>query len=351
MKEYIHHIAELDDHEIKSLHSKQPYDDWREFDIQKTPLVLYRSVSPGELNSIFSMGKIEGGQNKFNEFDPRRLVFFASKISDSLIWQGEDVERQAQYSLRKQGWDDVDENIKKQFDSLKKEQEEFLKNIGTDKNFGSLSRLSLVWILRDNRIVGNAAKKFLDQYEKLNKKYSELTKWHNSLNDDFRKSIKDTITHIKDSNKDLSYSSAIIETRPIKGARVYHGNFSSNEAEYGFLPGQVKLTDIEKVHFVKDRKVIKTVSVKEADDILFGDAKLTTEAFHSNLAMRRRASRKPSRQDDGDFTYRDFSIEGWTHNGQHMIKTIKATGERHAYRLAVDKFHFNPQQDIYINPV
>ncbi|MFA5491004.1 MAG: hypothetical protein WC284_17635, partial [Candidimonas sp.] len=145
MKEYIHHIAELDDHEIKSLHSKQPYDDWREFDIQKTPLVLYRSVSPGELNSIFSMGKIEGGQNKFNEFDPRRLVFFASKISDSLIWQGEDVERQAQYSLRKQGWDDVDENIKKQFDSLKKEQEEFLKNIGTDKNFGSLSRLSLVW--------------------------------------------------------------------------------------------------------------------------------------------------------------------------------------------------------------
>lgn len=72
-----------------------------DYDDSMTPVacfekrVLYRSVSPEELEDILLSGAVVGGGNGFNDFDRRPFVFFSPAPTENCIWQGEEVERAA----------------------------------------------------------------------------------------------------------------------------------------------------------------------------------------------------------------------------------------------------------------
>lgn len=191
------------------------------------PKVLYRSVSPQELKSFWSMGRISGGGNVFNEFDPRNYVFFADEVSDLLIWQGEDVERQAIHKL-KQTYQKPIEELGHQIAELKQREE-----------------------------AGEQVKR---QRQQLEKKFQGLL-------DHYRREVRGAEAAMRSEQADKPFTSAILQTKPITGGKIFTGAWQG--AEYGFEPNEITHQDIDKIHLVRDKKIIDTIPMAQFDDYMW----------------------------------------------------------------------------------
>ena len=237
------------------------------------PKTLYRSVSLPELADIAKTGEIRGKGNSFNGFDPRPYVFFGDTIDESLIWQGEETERQASAALS-------DHDIHKRFAELQAARERIKERmtaygkVAFDKANRAATKAGRRVVTLDpdeiekldrnelpNRIVSMI--NFDEPYRAMRSELQKLTKDEQALRDEFRQHFRAERSNIEAWIAQLPISSAILQTKPITGGAHYsraHGDTGFSDAEYGFWPGQVKLSDIVKVHYVKDRKVIDTAS-------------------------------------------------------------------------------------------
>ncbi|WP_315921082.1 hypothetical protein [Mesorhizobium sp. SP-1A] len=169
------------------------------------PITLYRSVSIQELEAIVVAGDISGGGNLFNEFDPRPFVFFADKLNEQTIGQGERADRVAEYLA-----------IKSCFDE-------------------GMTREEMAASVRP---------RYLDLYAEEREARERMT---------YTSCVMET-TPMKIG---FRYSCE-------DGGRTG----MNGDNEYGLFPGQVKTDQIVALHWVKDREIVHQTTFDEVSDIL-----------------------------------------------------------------------------------
>ena len=240
------------------------------------PKVLYRSVSIPELIDILKTGKVVGRQNRFNGFDPRRFVFFADTLTDKVIGQGEEIDRQAMVAME-------NDPIHQEFDALEQQLKELTKReadavwfaVERNPRLGEIYQITsatyAAFLQGDEEAerafsravhrvpaIAKLAQQRLKIYEKLNK-----------LREKYRTKHRKTEDQLRAKWGKSPYSSAVIVTKPVGGGLHYsheHGKSGmGQEDEYGFLPGRVTWEDIDKVILMKAGQPVKTVSYDEAE--------------------------------------------------------------------------------------
>lgn len=169
------------------------------------PITLYRSVSIQELEGIVASGEIRGGGNLFNEFDPRPFVFFADKLNEQTIGQGERADRVAEYLAIKSC---VDEGM-------------------TREEMGAAVRPRYLELYAEER----------EARERMT--YSSCVIETVPVKTGFRYSCED-------------------------GGRTG----MNGDNEYGLFPGQIKPDQIVALHWIKDREIVHSTSFEEAPNIL-----------------------------------------------------------------------------------
>ncbi len=239
--------------------------------------VLYRAVSIPELSDIRMRGRVLGGQNRFNEFEHRRWVFFGDKLNDELISQGEDTERQAIHKMSSHA---ILRAMKRLMDDRKEEALMVitqLEKAGLEpcddyhgfyrpyvENFleGYNSRwiMKFFWKLDDEGKIARA--------NNSRRKMDEMTREIDELQDRYRNLIRAEHDLIKARLVPLKVSSAVIVTKPIKGGIHYSKSFGKSgmtQDEYGFESGQITLDDIDKILLVKKGQVIGEMTPEELE--------------------------------------------------------------------------------------
>ncbi len=232
-------------------HTDKADTDWRDAAIAAEPQYkpikmttakpMFRSVSIQELKDIIESGKVKGKGNKFNPFDVRRHVFFADAISNHVIRQGEELQRQADVALADSPLTSAIVEAKARFD-----QRRAYWNAQTAPGSKATQKD------RDQARIQDA---------KAKKAWEDAILAHGKAGSDIMKDLRKQ-------REDGHYSSAIIETKPVDTGLHYssdHGRSDMQVDEYGFQSGQIKADDITRVHLIKDGKVTKTVDVSDVD--------------------------------------------------------------------------------------
>lgn len=219
------------------------------------PAVLYRSVSVWELRAIWSSGRIDGGGNSFSGFDDRPFVFFADRITPFLIFQGEDIERTAC------------RNVKILYADKEKRLTETLISVQHDQRR---------WAEDASRRLGAAVKFYGEDaptdaaWQAVHARMSAWSEERDRINEMFRWNVRCELDALKADLRDRPFTSAILETSPLSGCRIYEGNFGegSREPEYGFLPGEVKIDDLARVHPVAGKEILDSLPISELDALM-----------------------------------------------------------------------------------
>lgn len=270
---------------IEKISQQTGYLPWDKFDPvgMTEPKVLYRSVSLGELKDIIKTGKIIGRQNKFNGFDPRPWVFFGDSIDDGLIWQGEEVDRQASAVLQGSAIEQKFNALIDEYNKLNKKRMELAKwelqkynataartgrrQIELDAD--EQRRMDFDEIPYRVAILLSRSK----EYEDLRKKTRLLNDKVDKMRNSWREKHKELMNKIREKTANFSISSAIIQTKPISGGLHYsksHGKSGMQGDEYGFPSGKVTLNDIDKVYMVKDKKVVGETTIANLKKLIKG---------------------------------------------------------------------------------
>lgn len=203
------------------------------------PKALFRAVSPEEWAQIQRDGEIRGGLNTFNGFDPRREVFFGDALNEELIAQGEDVARRAEYAIQQS-------DLQKRYQHLQ----------------AQLGELNAQYEARRTELIEDgytsAAAGMHPSMQALSKKRRALQDSLADVQAKAREQIQQIIATKRTEDVERGYSSVVLETKPVSGGRIYSGRHSGMRGdEYGFDSGAVKLADVVRVHYVKDRKVLR----------------------------------------------------------------------------------------------
>jgi hypothetical protein len=197
-------------------------------------IILFRSVSPKELIDILDKSQVTGGLNRFNTFDHRREVFFGDAITEMLLGQGEEISRRAENMMQSH-------KIQEKYRAA---QDEF-------RTLTSEAKEKYVHFYK----YPTAVKKKIDTADKSIKK----------ITSSFRAILMLEIKKEREINELRTFTSAVIETKPVGGGRHYstkHNGGSSgmgDDDEYGFESGVVKITDIAKIHLMLKKELIKTI--------------------------------------------------------------------------------------------
>ncbi len=239
--------------------------------------VLYRSVSLPELAHIWGVGYIMGGANNFNAYDPRRNAFFGDTLNDHLLWQGEEVDRQAsyamstepvyrEYTLAKNDLEEAREIFMEvtQVALMKYRHEpEAAKFIEEIDNGNIQAAYKAKWFLKGPDLVA-----FNQSMAKLSKLHDELSE----LQTECRDLIREKQADIEMKRSLYPITSAVIVTKPIRGGLHYSKAWGKSgmgeNDEYGFRSAQVKFNDIASILLVKDMKVIGKLDPLKLGDYL-----------------------------------------------------------------------------------
>lgn len=224
------------------------------------PRVLYRSVSIEELKDIWMRGEIVGGRNRFNGFDSRQYVFFADEISDMLVHQGEEIERQASHSL---GGHEIHSRFRVLGTEITDQARLILHmmqgaGVKYDPNYeAGFLRGDHIYKMQDatQSVFGTTRANLRTAFQELH----SLVEQRDRLYDEYRQLLRGEGKTIRDRLSPLPISSAILVTKPIMGGLHYssdHGQTGFGDAEFGFAPGQVTSENISEVIFIKAGKEV-----------------------------------------------------------------------------------------------
>jgi hypothetical protein len=243
-----------------------------------SPKVLFRSVSIPEIIDILRTGKVTGRLNKFNDFDRRRHVFFGDHVSSKLIWQGEEVDRQVIAAMSENPIHTEFERLEKEVRKLTQERITMAKKvldtinekraaIGRDPMPWDEGNPPLDWIIKMGEFY-----KIRSPLYKSAQRISALQTSMNALQKSYREQYQAEYKRLKPEIMARRFTSAIIETYPVTGGLHYskkHGQSGmGDEDEYGFASGQIKLSDIHQIFWVKNKTVERVTSVKDAEEII-----------------------------------------------------------------------------------
>jgi hypothetical protein len=235
------------------------------------PRALYRSVSLPELEDIFERGEVVGGQNRFNDFEHRRWVFFGDRLTDQLIAQGEEIDRQASHALR-------DTSIHREYRVLSQQMEEL-----SNRALATLARASVdingheEYEVREGTYYAfmQLARRLPMEERRgwfsLGDRLRNLREQAEKLTQDYQTRLDNMAQSIETIAKERKATSAVIVTKPLSGGLHYSASFGRSgfqTDEYGFHPGQVKASDIEHVIFIKDGKRVASCPAWRAQEVL-----------------------------------------------------------------------------------
>jgi hypothetical protein len=252
------------------------------------PKVMYRSVSLPELKDILKTGAVTGKGSTFNETETRRWVFFGDQISKNLIWQGEDHQRYAQMSMDGHAIHAKHAEVAKQLKEIRQSFVEHCKRFVAqwNKRYAASGRPMTIsdedyqgalWGRHSSVVKLMDICRYDPNVRDARETMRDLEDAERDLNRKYRDLIGKKYQSIKPKIDAQMYSSAIIETKPLTGGLHYsddHGEsyFGSDEDgkldEFTFPPGKVTVADIVRIHWVKDRQIIATSTVKAAPGIL-----------------------------------------------------------------------------------
>ena len=239
---------------------------------------LFRSVSLRELANIAQTGTISGKGNVFNEFEDRNLVFFCDSVSDSLIAQGEDVERQATVAL-------ADEAIHFEYARARAEKldacEEFVRLVsksacradGERGTVGTLPEADLERARKGDILriaqLARLVRGRNHELEALRKKIRAVDAEMESLRQRYTAMERDWVAEEMERREHYPFTSAIIETVPLSHGYHYseaHGKSGMGaQDEYGFVPESVSVGDIARIHCIAEGKIVRKV---DPDDLM-----------------------------------------------------------------------------------
>ena len=217
--------------------------------------VLYRSVSPEEWEHIQANKTITGGLNSFNPFDPRREVFFADTLNGMLLNQGEDITRRSDYQLM-----DTPLNLRFKDASRSLKEAEAALNLEVKRHGYDSEETTPAFVFINNKPIRDL---------KISKKAIENT--IDDLKGAYSIASNDKRAELRAADAVRGFSSVILETKPIlvAGGKVYSntpGNSGmGNMVEYGLPSGAVSLSDVARVHKVRNKEIIGVESLLVQD--------------------------------------------------------------------------------------
>lgn len=240
---------------------------------------LFRSVSLSELEDISVQGVVRGKGNVFNEFDGRRFVFFGSRITDRLVYQGEELERQALAALDR-------EPVALEFEVRNKERSKLVADFSSAYDaLLAEGRPMRAWVERERLeammkggsawAAGQLSKAFVRDEGRLHeiaKGLSAVDARMGELRDAYAAVAREWMLREKELRGHLPFTSAVIETRPIGHGYHYSGAHGESgfgdEDEFGFHPGSVAADDLVRIHLVKDRRVVRVVPAASLAEVV-----------------------------------------------------------------------------------
>lgn len=203
------------------------------YTVMQDPMTLYRAMSPEEWDSIVATGSITGGGSIFNGAEGRGDVFFADKMDANLLAQGKDKSRRVIYQLRKDG---SDVSLTQAQAQEHEREKDYHSSVGTAQTT-ALRRLK------------------------------DVRKIVERLQEGLRKAADDKQKKLDAVDAERGYSMVVIETKPVSGGKVYEGKHSNYAGtEYGFEPGQLRLSDVARVTYLNDGQPVKTEDAETAAD-------------------------------------------------------------------------------------
>lgn len=243
---------------------------------------LFRSVSLPELIDIADRGCVSGRGNAFNEFDGRRFVFFGDRITPSLIYQGEDLQRQALTALSGEA---VFLDFKRVMDERKETARMFAEAYDRLSANGGrilLHSADLADIVRrmrggSERVMAMVAGRFSPHSRELcsmHARVASLDREAEELRRHYAEMESDWIGREKEAREGRPFTSAIIETAPLAHGYRYSketGGVSGmgDEAEYGFCRDSVTASDIVRIHCVRARQTVRLADGRALQDLAF----------------------------------------------------------------------------------
>jgi hypothetical protein len=265
-------LAQLGDEEpLTEDYSFKPEEDTFSPRLMDEPKVLYRSVSLPELEDIFHRYAVVGGGNKFNDFEHRPWVFFADQITDQLIGQGEEIDRQASHMLRSHSvhyeYRRLSEQIQFWANFVKKRLNRL--NIEFDEEYweGLYHGHNYHYFMKFLGQIDNGRQKYADALDEIRRLDNERSE----LNGVYRTAHKQMAQGLKLMQADRKATSAIIVTKPLKGGLHYSKEFGKSgfqTDEYGFHSGQVKAHDLDQVIFVQHGHRVASCPAWKAQEVL-----------------------------------------------------------------------------------
>lgn len=254
---------------------QEDYDDDHHPKPMQEERVLFRSVSLPELVDVISRGAVSGAGNRFNEFDSRPFAFFGDRVTDSLMFQGEDLERQAMTALSgEQVFVEFEHACRQALDvsSAFANECERLREAGlrTRAHLDVAREIKLARSGSDlamsrlaNGFYGRQTEldRLKDKADGLEAQISELRRRYQAM-------AASWLDEEKLAREKYPFTSAIVETRPISHGFHYSLAFGSSgmgdDDEFGFHKDSVRLDDIVRVHCVAGGRVLRTA---KADDL------------------------------------------------------------------------------------
>lgn len=239
------------------------------------PRALFRSVSVMELVDIAERGSVAGRGNAFNEFDGRRFVFFGDRITPNLMNQGEEIERQAGTAL-------ATSPQSLEFNRLETDRRALatrflgIFHVEAARMNAARAKEGYPPIVLDDRLLERVQTGSADAASRLRNmilpRKGELESICQSLHShDVRTRVlrehyalqeRDWIRAEHQRRESYPFTSAIVQTRPLSHGYHYskaHGlSGMGDEDEYGFHPDSVSADDIDRIHLVRDSRIIRT---------------------------------------------------------------------------------------------
>lgn len=244
----------------------------------RDPRVLYRSVSLPELADIAVRGSVSGRENRFNEFDQRRLVFFGDALTSELIFQGEDLDRQALNALS-------NEPVSLEFRELIEERSAVTQSFSAeyDRLSATGSRLrvygdqgkTIADMRRGSAFAMNSVANWIippsAHLYRLAKRLRGLDEEVNILRKRYREMERGWFQRENEARLTRPFTSVVIETVPLSHGFRYspdHGQSGMGaEDEFGFHTDSVLVADLARIHCVKDREIVRTVDACDIEEI------------------------------------------------------------------------------------
>jgi len=259
------------------------------------PATLYRSVSLEELGHILETGSVRGGGNGFNGFDRRPFVFFADRITPKVIAQGEDDGRALAYPYQGRMAELADAELRylRELATIARDRFEALRaNPGSPKMARRIASIQqpIDW---DSFPDGNSAayrdSKWLGLLpeEEFSRRLRDFSSARARLRDELDENFHGKVSERKAEKEALTFSSALIETKPIglgfHFSKSFGGSGMGEEDEYGLFPGQVRIQDIKSVLWVKNGTVVDETSCDAASEVM-ERLDLERTEYHASLA-------------------------------------------------------------------